>query len=230
MDFCSCKNKKYEDCTKEGKENPPCVTWQMKQTSVEEVRPMKTCKRSKRYTTKHEKPEKSTCAYFLNKFSDFFRVKKKKVQNIYHLPKIQLLHKYVHFIFLLTTCTNLILTTVTSPQADICSFILALSCETKASLIIKVICLCIFILPRCSGSTVIGNSLGKQYLLMILDFSWPRLSDDLPVNSIVSFSHALLLYLPCSLVIELFNLPEKSPVAFPVLGGKTVLSIQVSLY
>lgn len=109
---------------------------------------------------------------------------------------------------------------VSSPQADTYSFILALSCETKTSLIIKVLCLCIFILPRCSGSTVIGNSLGKQYLLTILGFPWPRLFDNLSLNGIVSFLDAPLIHLTCSLVNGFFKLPDKSPEAFPLLGGE----------
>lgn len=116
--------------------------------------------------------------------------------------------------------TNLILKIVTSPQANIWSFVLASSCETKTSLIIKAICLFILIFPRCYGSRTIGNSLEKQHLLTILVLTWPKFLDNFCLNDIVSIIHVSLLHLPCSLANGFFKLPDKSADAFLFLGEK----------
>lgn len=78
------------------------------------------------------------------------------------------MNKYI-LVFLLT---NLILKIVTGPQADIYSFILALFCDTKTSLIIKVICSAYSYSPDAlvaqSLETPLENSIYWQYLAFFL--------------------------------------------------------------
>lgn len=73
------------------------------------------------------------------------------------------------------------------------------------------------IFPRCSGSTVIGNSLEKQYLTTLV-LPWPKFLHNLCLNDIGNILHVSLLHLCCSLANGFFKLPDKSADVFPFLG------------